>query len=343
MVRNFLNNITLIRLSAPYLLIILLFFGCNKKSMEAFCRISFAVETDTFYRGCTIPISVYAGGETNGEFQVQLFINGENEGFILAAPYKYYWNTEGVPTGDQTIKAIYTSSENIAATDEQIINLLPVSTQCQGEVFDIDGNGYPVIQIGNQCWIQDNLKTTHYADGEALINGIDSLVGGLPNELPGWYFAFNRDINSLDTYGYLYTWTTAMKGNKAANGGSVLIQGICPDGWHMPSVEDWRELIDYVGGVEIAANKLKDSGTLFWNDNSTSTDNASGFTALPGGCRVSDGSYLDNRLRSYFWTATETIPNHAYHIYLNNYDSMAYILGEQDSKRFGYSVRCVKD
>jgi len=343
MVRKFLNNINLIRLSTPYLLIILLFFSCNKKSTEAFCRISFAVETDTFYQGCTIPISVYAGGETNGELHVQLFINGESKGFISTAPYKYYWNTEDVPTGDQTIKAIYTSSENIAITDEQIINLLPVSTQCQGEVFDIDGNSYPVVQIGNQCWMQENLKTTHYADGEALINGIDSLVGWLPNELPGWYFAFNRDISSVDTYGYLYTWTTAMKGSKAANGGSILIQGICPDGWHMPSVEDWRELIDYAGGIEIAANKLKDSGTLFWNDNAANTDNASGFTALPGGCRIFDGSYLDIRLRSYFWTATETIPNHAYHIYLNNYDSRAFILGEQDSKRFGYSVRCVKD
>jgi len=75
----------------------------------------------------------------------------------------------------------------------------------------------------------------------------------------------------------------------------------------------------------------------------TSIDNNSELTAPPGGCRVSDGSYLDLTSRSYFWTAIETIPNHAYHIYLNNYDSMVFIIGEQDSKRFGYSVRCVKD
>ncbi|MEE4259309.1 MAG: FISUMP domain-containing protein [Bacteroidales bacterium] len=263
-------------------------------------------------------------------------------GFIQTSPYTYYWHTDGVAVGFQTIKAIYTNSDNQTISDERSIKILPVSASCPEDVMDIDGNIYPVVQIGNQCWMQANLKTTNYPDGEPLINGIDSLVGGLPNELPGWYFAYNKDSNYIHSYGYLYTWVTAMKGNTAAAENTRPIQGICPDGWHVPNADEWRVLIDFLGGLEMAGDRLKDPNVNTWTD-SLSDLTSNGFNALPGGCRVSDGSYIEESNSAYFWTATETIPNHAYHILLNNNNSKAAILGHQDSKRFGYSVRCVKD
>lgn len=339
---NIIPTFNIKQISISYLLIMLLFFSsCDKPKTESFCQIYIAVETDEFFQGSTIPISVQAGGGVNSENKVQLFINNQDMGFIPTDPYKYYWNTEDISTGDQTIKAICTSSENPPITDELIINLVPVRVNCPSEVLDIDENSYPVVQIGNQCWMKENLKTTRYSDGEPLINGIDSLVGPLPNELPGWYFAYERDVTNEDSFGYLYTWTTATRG-RAVREDSEPIQGICPEGWHLPSVNEWIELIDFVGGVEIAGNKLKDTSMLYWTDNLVVTGNTSGFTALPGGCRSSFGNYLGIMSQSYFWTATETIPNHAYHIYLSKTD-MAFILGHVDSKRFGYSVRCVKD
>jgi len=325
--------------------------GCSDKdNMEPFCEISIAVKTDEFYRGCTLPVSVKAGEGTNGENQVQLFINDMDMGLVPTSPYKYYWNTAGQPAGDHSIKAIYRLAENVTVVDEQIINLLAVSVSCPAEVIDIDGNEYPVVKIGNQCWMQENLKTTHYPDGEPLISGIDSLEayllnsnGAPQNTLTGWYFTYGLDSNNADSYGYLYTWATAMKGNRAADESTGPIQGLCPEGWHIPVVDEWQALIDFVGGVDIAANKLKDASPLYWTDNLMATDNTSGFTALPGGCFVPNSSFLDIELAGYFWTATETIPNHAYHIYLKNSDSKSFILGHQDSKRFGYSLRCVKD
>lgn len=334
---------TYFRFNIILLIILLLFTSCNKNEVkDSFCEISFEVQTDQFYMGCTIPISVKAGESTNKETQVQLIINDQDMGFVSAAPYIFYWNTGDTDVGNQTIKAIYITPENEKVTDEHYLNLLEVSVNCSDELMDIDGNIYPVVQIGNQCWMQTNLKVTHYPDGETLIDGVDSLVGGLPNELPGWYFAYNRDSNHVQSYGYLYTWVTAMKGNTAADDNTGPIQGICPDGWHVPNEYEWRALIDFSGGIEIAGDKLKDPGVNDWI-NSLSSITGNGFNALPGGCRVSDGSYIEEGSNAYFWTATETIPNHAYHIYLNNNNSKTAMLGHQDSKRFGYSVRCVKD
>ena len=265
--------------------------------MEPFCNISFAVESTDFYKGCIIPITIKAGEGTNKQTQVQLYINEEEMGFVQTSPFKYYWHTENVPAGYQTIKAVYTTSENKTIIDEQTINLLETDVNCPGEVVDVDGNIYMVVQIGNQCWMQTNLKITHYPDGEPLISGIDSLVGGLPNDLPGWYFAYNRDSMHMQTYGYLYTWTTVMKGNKADDGSST--QGICPDGWHVPNVDEWRALIDFSGGIEIAGSILKDTNVFNLVGN-TVVGNSIEFYARPGGCRVSDGSYIEEGNSAYF-------------------------------------------
>ncbi len=108
-------------------------------------------------------------------------------------------------------------------------------------------------------------------------------------------------------------------------------------------MNEWNALIDFAGGVGIAASKLKDNTSLYWTNNLDETNNSSGFTALPGGDRIWTANYLEKGSGAYFWTATETIPNHAYHIYLKGSESKSFVLGHQDSKRFGYSVRCVKD
>ncbi|MCP3927737.1 MAG: hypothetical protein GY705_01395 [Bacteroidetes bacterium] len=327
-----------------FLISVIVVFSCKEeKYLEPYCQISTPVKTDEFFIGCTIPISVSVSDGINSEAQVQLFINDQDMGFIPSAPYIYYWNTEGQSIGEQIIKAIYTSESNSSVSEELIIDLIPLTRNCPSVVIDIDGNSYSVVQIGNQCWMRENLKTTHYPNGESLINGIDSLVGVLPNSLPGYYFAYGRDITNSDSFGLLYTWTTAMKGNFSTEDGSTPIQGICPDGWHMPSVKEWRTMLDFVGGLEVAGAKLKDNTDTFWPSNEENMLNMSGFTALPGGCRVYNGSYVEKGTASFFWTATETIPNHAYHIYLIDFEPKAFILGEQDSKRFAYSIRCIMD
>ncbi len=337
-----LNNRTIKNNSIFILLFLLTILGCgDKEKMESFCQISFKVNTDELIQGSIIPISIQAGEGSNLVAEVQLTIDNSDIGLIPTAPNLYYWNTKGTTSGTHSIKAIYTSPDNSTITDEQYITLTSSTVICPQEVVDIDGNSYPVIQLGNQCWTQKNLITTHYPDGEPLSNGIDSLVS--PSSTPGWYFAYAMDIANVEKYGYLYTWASALNGDEAANDSPTPIQGICPDGWHVPSVEEWRTLIEFVGGAEGAGNHLKDTSMLFWASSTEDIDITTGFNAVPGGCRVWNSSYILIEQSAYFWTATETIPNHAYHVFINHNESRAFVLGKQDSKRFGYSVRCVMD
>jgi uncharacterized protein (TIGR02145 family) len=331
---------------------ILLFFlsiiisapSCNEGEVqEPFCRISLGVKTESFYQDCIIPISVFAGNGNSSAEQVLLILDGQEIGNIKTAPYSYYWNTKGLGDGEHHIKAVYSTNGNVSISDELRIDLLIPDVICPDSIRDIDSNVYPVIQIGNQCWMQENLKTKRYANGVKLINGIDSLVGGLPNDLPGWFFAYERDSLNIDSLGCLYTWTSVMKGNQAYTESSGYIQGVCPDGWHVPSRKEWQNLIDHLGGSDIAAAQLKDTSMRFWKDDLVENSNYSKFTAFPGGCRVSSGVYIEKGIGAYFWSSTETIVNHAYHLHLNNVDSSSFLLGHQDSKRFGYSVRCIMD
>jgi uncharacterized protein (TIGR02145 family) len=118
----------------------------------------------------------------------------------------------------------------------------------------------------------ENLKTTKYNDGE-LISNITGDVEWL--EFPhGAYCWYNNDGPAFkETYGALYNWLAVNTGK------------LCPAGWHVPSNKEWTILATYIGGAEIAGFKLKESGATHWQSPGAGADNASGFTALPGGLR----------------------------------------------------------
>jgi uncharacterized protein (TIGR02145 family) len=135
-------------------------------------------------------------------------------------------------------------------------------------VTDYDNNSYKVVKIGKQYWMAENLKTTHYADGTAIIDGS---------------FAYDDNEANVEIYGRLYTWVAAMNGNAPSTTNPGEEQGVCPDNWHLPSRAEWGELIDYLGGAEIAGGKLKASGYDYWFYPNTAASNETGFSALPGG------------------------------------------------------------
>ena len=140
---------------------------------------------------------------------------------------------------------------------------------CSGltSITDIrDGQVYPTVQIGSQCWLQKNLNY------ETSIS---------------WCYAYNT--SNCDTYGRLYDWNTALM--------------VCPSGWHLPDDSEWTVLTNFLGGEYIAGGKMKsDSG---WNYNGNGT-NSSGFNALPGGNCYRSNSFNGLKSRAYFWTSTET-------------------------------------
>lgn len=301
-----------------------------------------------FYEGCTIPISIFVKDGKKQSGEANLTIDNKDLGQIASSPYIYYWNTEGYDLGPHEILASYVSSTQEQVSHKISITLQALCVDCPDEVIDIEGYHYPVVQIGNQCWMAENMRSTHYADGTPLKDGnsgrADSLISSFsqpPELVIGWYFTYKGDSLLANEYGYLYNWPSVVNGLEVLRDSSAYIQGLAPNGWHIPEVDEWRAAIDYLGGVEIAGARLKDLSSPLWNHTIPESRDASGFAALPGGCSIYNNSYLGEGESAYFWSATPTIVNHAYHILLSGHDSRANVLGHQDSKRFGYSVRCV--
>lgn len=221
--------------------------------------------------------------------------------------------------------------------------ILLLANSCQkveesSEIKDKDGNIYTSVTIGTQVWMVENLKTTKYKDGTA-IPLVTSGFEWIDLTSPGYCF-YENDPNYKDPYGALY------------NGYVVSTGKLCPSGWHVPTDAEWHTLIlhldanaQYVpsGGYEsqIAADKLKETGTSHWVSPNTGT-NEFGFTALGTGWRSSGSNFYNIKKGSVFWSATagnEDDQLWSRAIYSNS----AQVLYGSYTKIQGCSVRCIKD
>jgi uncharacterized protein (TIGR02145 family) len=208
-------------------------------------------------------------------------------------------------------------------------------------VTDIDGNVYTTVKIGTQVWMKQNLKTTRYTDGTPIPN-ITSSAQWAALTIPG-YCWYNFD-NLNKEYGALYNWHVIDPTNP---------HKIAPPGWHVPSNNDWNILINYTGGSSIAEKKLKEAGLQHWGiagDNYyyNSSNNESGFSALPGGGIYYDGSFGRIHVWCSFWSTTfnPNTPWDASHFFMecsNAGNPNEYIRSWDDRKEDGFSVRLVKD
>ena len=216
-----------------------------------------------------------------------------------------------------------------------------------GTMTGNDGQIYNTIKIGDQWWTAENLRETEYRDGSVIPNvSNDSEWSGLSN---GARCAYDDDESNVETYGYLY------------NGYAVLYSGpnaiddsrnIAPEGWHVPSDEEWKILERFLGVNQNAVdqtgwrgtdegNKLKETGTSHWNGANTGATNEKGFSAVPGGACFSNGSFDKIGDYAYFWTSTVRSNNHIWLRYLGFSKSS---IGRGDNlKKVGFSVRLVKD
>jgi uncharacterized protein (TIGR02145 family) len=187
---------------------------------------------------------------------------------------------------------------------------------------DIDGNVYDTIVIGTQTWFKENLKTTKFKDGTSI-----TLVTGNVNWLSysaGAYCWYDNNPDYRNDYGALY------------NRKAVSYESLCPDGWHIPTNEEWSILFEYLGGSNYAGGKLKETGTLHWIRESQGTTNESGFTGLPGGFRDSHGIFQDLKESAYWWISGSD--NIILLTSYNSYIATGFIYGN-----LGISIRCIKD
>jgi uncharacterized protein (TIGR02145 family) len=192
-------------------------------------------------------------------------------------------------------------------------------------VKDIDDNSYHTLVIGNQVWLQENLKTSKYTNGEPVINFTDTTAWAWGNITYGAYSNYNNDTSLSNVYGKLYNWYSIND-----------TRGVCPDGWHIPSKTEWEELINVLGGAAVAGGKLKETGTAHWLSPNTGATNEFGFTALPSGFREVNGAFQSQGYVTYIWTSTETID---YGLGWGE-ASIGFITS---MKNIGLSVRCTMD
>ncbi len=193
-------------------------------------------------------------------------------------------------------------------------------------VTDADGNVYNTVQIGEQCWMKENLRVGTQIDGSQGTSNNDIIEK----------YCYQNDENNCEIYGGLYEWNEIMKYNPTPG-----VQGICPDDWHIPTNEEWIILTDFLGGADIAGGKMKEDGTIHWKSPNTGATNESGFTALPGGYFNSNAGFQKLKEKSYFWTSTvET----SFWVYTCG---LLYSNGEAShtsaSKSTSFSVRCIID
>ena len=216
-----------------------------------------------------------------------------------------------------------------AFTDENESGYSNTVTIGNVTVSDIDGNVYQTIKIGNQIWMAENLKVSHYRNGDAIPNVTDDTDWS--NLTTGAYSEYDNNSANVDTYGRLYNWYAVDDS-----------RNIAPAGWHVPTDNEWQTLVDYLGGNSVAGGKMKETGTEHWNSPNTGATNESGFTALPGGNHDYDsGNYIEMGDYAYFWSATDGDSNFAWTRLLHYQYSI--VIRSYGYKRGGWSVRCVRD
>ncbi len=218
-------------------------------------------------------------------------------------------------------------------------------------ITDIDHNIYNTIKIGNQIWMASNLKVTRWPDGTYIPR---------VEEQPDWYafslytqaYCWYENYAVIGTiYGALYTWPAAlyiMRDDEIEPG---YIQGVCPDGWHLPSDSEWKELEMFLGmdGTEVdledwrgtdEGGKMKHEGTQYWNSPNSGSTDESGFCALPSGWRDGAGWFKNLGTGTRFWS-TSLRGDYAWVRQLD-YNSSKIYRGTKGLYE-AHSVRCIKD
>lgn len=197
---------------------------------------------------------------------------------------------------------------------------------------DSDGNNYATVQIGSgkfaQFWMAENLRVG---------NAIDSTTISADNGIIE-YYCYKDNLNICGEYGGLYRWDEMMNYN-----GTEGSRGICPNGWHIPTNQEFYDLEIFLGGSSVAGGKLKETGTYHWNANNSGATNETGFTALPGGFLQSWGPTYDLLgIRATFWSSSPgTVGGYYFYLAVSYLGAASY--RSDDQLESAYSVRCLHD
>lgn len=207
-------------------------------------------------------------------------------------------------------------------------------------ITDIDGNEYKIIKIGDQWWMAENLKVTHYNNGDSIPNL--TKAEEWENSGSGSVCSYGNYGYTSNVYGRLYNWFAIEDTRK-----------IAPQGWHIPTDSEWKQLEINLGMSQSEANqngyrgigiggKLKSDGIQWVSPNVGATDSV-GFAALGSGLRMTNGSFTALLFSGLFWTSSESEFDSNYAIYRELNSDTSAIYRSADYKQLGFSIRCIKD
>ena len=260
---------------------------------------------------------------------------------LMSVPYALY--ASKTDTSSLNLVNRFSSKVNLSDTssmlnpylrkfDSIIADLQLQNRQLQNlsTVVDIDGNSYKTVKIGSQVWMSENLKTSHYRNGGPIPN----VMGNADWQAlaTGAWSNYNHDAANDVIYGKLYNWYTTI--------GDTL----CPTGWGVPTDAEYTILITYLGGESVAQDKMKVTGTTYWESPNTGATNESDFSGLPGGYRDKDGSFSSIRNFAWFWSATEGNEYHRWlrFLFANNGSGNRGNGSANNYESVGASIRCLK-
>ncbi len=288
--------------------------GCEKEKKELneapSCTFISPANNSVFEQGDIVTIAVDAEDRDGSITEVKFYIDYVYKSSTDSFPYCYSW--EGTTTiHTHTVKATAFDNDGDSSSSEIKVSII---TDIDTIADTRDNKLYKIVRIGKQVWMAENLN-------------YDAGVGS-------WFY--NDNVAYAEIYGRLYDWQTACN--------------VCPDGWHLPKKSEWENLINYLGGREIAGAKMKETGILHWNSPNTVATNESGFTALPGG-RYED-EYFGIGNNCAFWSATKYtspwISICSYFVIMYNdsgefSSTNSYVFVHEGFWDSRYSVRCIKD
>ena len=300
------------------------------------------------------------------------FVQDGDNTFISENDYRLYDGSVCVNTGDNAVvvdafdlngnERVKQSIVDLGCFESDYNYVYPVEDgqPCQNanDVTDYDGTVYNTVQIGRQCWMKENLRVTHYSDGT------DIPLGGGSSQTIAYRYYPNNNAENVTNYGYLYNWSAVMRGEGSSLWNPSGVQGVCPDGWHVPSVAEWDQLLQYVSSVEgywcgddtNAIAKALSSVTGWHTQNSDCAvgnlqerNNKTGFDAKPAGNFY--GPYDNLNEAAFFWTSSEKAETPVNHNVASSMYPVYYVWNKccpnvstyTEYANQAFSVRCVLD
>lgn len=285
----------------------------------------------------------------SGKYSIgsRLVCSGSNENNVIITHENSYQAGEFIPGIKGTHAEIfmqYNEGDRLKITGysgiySTVVTDVPTESKDLSFEFikctDGDENNYPVVRIGDQIWMAENLKTSRYKNGTSIPN-VENGTEWANLSGPG-YCWYDNDISNKNIYGGLYNWYAVNTGD------------LCPTDWHVPSDDEWHQMVLYIDVSAIlleeresrtAADNLKETGITHWNYPNAGTDNT-GFTALPGGYRRYTGEFGGTTDNGDWRTSTQYDATQVWYRYM--FTNSGDVYRKITNMQAGYSVRCIKD